>query len=312
MRWSSLCITLSILLALLTISAPSARAWQQSDFEIFDLVDELEQSEGKDVNFYSWLNVQPSASSTDINRAYRKLSLKLHPDKNKKDAQAKERFARLGKIVGILRDGAKRERYDHFYKNGVPRWRGTGYYYSRFRPGLGFVVVFLIGLSGAMQYIVGWVNYYLEKKRIVGFVQDARAALTQNVPKSQGAPTMGRSYVEVGGRVLRCEVKSDEYIIIYPTKDEEPVHLNTEWITKPTVTNNVYFIRWIAGVFYKVTGKPMPTAKEMDESPETSDQEQEQQQDGTTKSKKKAKKGKPVAVTGSKVGGRRRAVKPQN
>jgi len=28
-------------------------------------------------------------------------------------------------------------RYDFFYKNGVPKWRGTGYYYSRFRPGLG-------------------------------------------------------------------------------------------------------------------------------------------------------------------------------
>ena len=27
--------------------------------------------------------------------------------------------------------------YDFFYKNGVPRWRGTGYYYARFRPGLG-------------------------------------------------------------------------------------------------------------------------------------------------------------------------------
>lgn len=27
-------------------------------------------------------------------------------------------------------------RYDHFYKNGVPRWRGTGYYYSRWRPGM--------------------------------------------------------------------------------------------------------------------------------------------------------------------------------
>ena len=27
--------------------------------------------------------------------------------------------------------------YDFFYKNGVPKWRGTGYYYSRFRPGLG-------------------------------------------------------------------------------------------------------------------------------------------------------------------------------
>ncbi|KAI7851981.1 DnaJ domain-containing protein [Circinella umbellata] len=311
MRWSSLCIMLSVLLALLTISAPSVRAWEQADFEIFDLVDELEKSEGKDVNFYSWLNVSPSSTASDINKAYRKLSLRLHPDKNKKDAQAREKFARLGKIVAILRDSAKRERYDHFYKNGVPRWRGTGYYYARFRPGLGTVVVFLMLVSGGMQYIAGCINYYQEKKKIIGFVQDARAALTQNVPKSQGAPTLGRSYVEVGGRVLRCEVKSDEYIIIHTSNDQEPVHLNTEWITKPTVTNNVYFIKWFMSLFYKLTGKQPPEPKHIDDSPETSDQEGVQQED-EKKSKKKGKRGKPTVVTGSKVGGRRRAVaKPQ-
>ncbi|KAI9265018.1 DnaJ domain-containing protein [Phascolomyces articulosus] len=311
MRWSSLCIMLSVLLALLTISAPSVRAWQQADFEIFDLVDELETSEGKDVNFYNWLNVAPSASSSEINRAYRKLSLKLHPDKNKKDVQAREKFARLGKVVAILRDSAKRERYDHFYKNGVPRWRGTGYYYSRFRPGLGTVIVFLVFISGGMQYIAGWINFYQEKKKIIGFVQDARTALTQNVPKSQGAPTLGRSYVEVGGRVLRCEVKSDEYIIIHTSNDEEPVHLNTAWIAKPSLTRNVYFVQWPISMFYKLTGQqPLEPKYEVEEeegSPEASDQE------GGKKSRKKAKRGKPVAVTGSKVGGRRRAIaKPQN
>lgn len=48
-----------------------------------------------------------------------------------------DRFARLGVIAAILRNGEKRKRYDFFYKNGVPKWRGTGYYYERFRPGLG-------------------------------------------------------------------------------------------------------------------------------------------------------------------------------
>jgi DnaJ homolog subfamily C member 1 len=47
------------------------------DHEIFTLVDELEEFEGKDVNFYSWLNLEPTATEKDINRAYRKLSLAL-------------------------------------------------------------------------------------------------------------------------------------------------------------------------------------------------------------------------------------------
>ncbi len=84
------------------------------------------------------------------------------PDKNPGVKGVQERFARLGVIASILRseDGRERSvsceitwlllgqpklmrlickirRYDFFYKNGVPRWRGTGYYYSRFRPGLG-------------------------------------------------------------------------------------------------------------------------------------------------------------------------------
>ena len=41
-------------------------------------------------------------------------------------------------------------RYDFFYKNGVPKWRGTGYYYSRFRPGLGVRVLFCFGMLAAL------------------------------------------------------------------------------------------------------------------------------------------------------------------
>ncbi|CAJ0832926.1 15342_t:CDS:2 [Entrophospora sp. SA101] len=108
------------------------------DHEIFDLVDDLENAEGEDVTFYSWLGVKPTASEKEINKAYRKLSLTLHPDKNP-DRDSKEKFSRLGLIGAILRNSESRERYNFFLKNGVPKWRGTGYYYNRHRPGLGTV-----------------------------------------------------------------------------------------------------------------------------------------------------------------------------
>ncbi|CAJ0864400.1 5116_t:CDS:2 [Entrophospora sp. SA101] len=107
----------------------------QHDHEIFDLVDDLENAEGEDVTFYSWLGVEPTANEKEINKAYRKLSLTLHPDKNP-DKDSKERFSRLGLIGAILRNSESRERYNFFLKNGVPKWRGTGYYYNRHRPGL--------------------------------------------------------------------------------------------------------------------------------------------------------------------------------
>jgi hypothetical protein len=83
------------------------------------------------------------------------------PDKNPGVKDIHERFARLGVIATILKDteGRKRyvnfvrvpnvyltaHRYDFFYKNGVPKWRGSGYYYARFRPGLGVFHCSLIG-----------------------------------------------------------------------------------------------------------------------------------------------------------------------
>jgi DnaJ family protein C protein 1 len=65
------------------------------------------------------------------------LTLPLSPDKNLGVKNIEERFARLGVVGTILRNPESRKRYDFFYKNGVPKWRGTGYYYARFRPGVG-------------------------------------------------------------------------------------------------------------------------------------------------------------------------------
>lgn len=57
-------------------------------------------------------------------------------------------------MTEILR-GSGRERYDHFLNNGFPKWRGTGYYYARFRPGLGSVLIGLfIFVGGGGHYLL--------------------------------------------------------------------------------------------------------------------------------------------------------------
>jgi DnaJ-class molecular chaperone len=73
-------------------------AWTKEDYEIFDLVSELEQHEGElkrqnlgswcsfaalgaGTTFYSLLGISPSASAAELSKAYKKLSVKLHPDK---------------------------------------------------------------------------------------------------------------------------------------------------------------------------------------------------------------------------------------
>ncbi|KAI9001034.1 DnaJ-domain-containing protein [Trametes punicea] len=164
------------LITFLAFLATAVVAWTKEDYEIFDLVSAIEASEGKGTTFYSWLEVSPTASTAEISKAYRKKSLQLHPDKNKGVKNAHERFARLGVVASILRNPEKRERYDFFYKNGVPRWRGTGYYYSRFRPGLGSVLIFLVILTSGLQYLVQKMNYNRDLKRIHEIRDQARAA----------------------------------------------------------------------------------------------------------------------------------------
>ena len=92
------------------------------------------------------------------------------------EKEASERFTRLGLITEILR-GEGRERYDHFLNNGFPKWRGTGYYYARFRPGVGSVLVGLFVVGGGLgHYIALVLGYYRQRdfvKRYIGQAQKA-------------------------------------------------------------------------------------------------------------------------------------------
>ncbi|WVQ93271.1 hypothetical protein IAU59_000337 [Kwoniella sp. CBS 9459] len=164
------------LILLLFGLAATALAWSNEDYEIFDIVSALEAAEGKGTDFYNHIGVDPSASSGEISKAYRKKSLELHPDKNPGVKDIQERFARLGVITQILRSPEKRERYNFFHKNGVPRWRGTGYYYSRYRPTLSHTLAFLVVLTSAFHYMVLRMNYTKHQRRIEYFVNAARSA----------------------------------------------------------------------------------------------------------------------------------------
>ncbi|KAI4526519.1 DnaJ-domain-containing protein [Schizophyllum commune Loenen D] len=189
--------------AFLAVLATVVLAWDKEDHEIFDIVSDLEQAEGRGTTFYSWLGVPSTATTPEIAKAYRKLSMKLHPDKNPGVKGAQERFARLGVISTILRNPESRKRYDFFYKNGVPKWRGTGYYYSRYRPGLKTVLTFLVILSSAIQYLVQHMTYKSDLARVQRFMRDARAAAWG--PSLKPVKGTRKVRVPMGGRVITDE-----------------------------------------------------------------------------------------------------------
>ena len=78
-------------------------------------------------NYYEVLGVDRGASQDDIKKAYRRLAMKYHPDRNPGDKAAEEKFKQIGEAYAILSDEQKRAAYDRFGKAGVdPSAAGAG------------------------------------------------------------------------------------------------------------------------------------------------------------------------------------------
>lgn len=182
---------------------------KKKDREIFRIRDEISAHEvDPAATFYDILEIPRHASQDDISKAYRKKSRELHPDKvtqklrsrKPKDGAksvkaptpaeirtavklASDRQARLSLIANILK-GASRDRYDHFLSNGFPLWKGTDYYYNRYRPGLGTVLFGVVLFAGgAVHYLILYMNWKRQKEFVGRYVKFARnTAWGGNIP----------------------------------------------------------------------------------------------------------------------------------
>jgi len=65
-------------------------------------------------DYYKILGVNKKSSPDDIKKAYRKLALKYHPDKNPDNKQAEEQFKKISEAYAVISDPEKRKQYDHF------------------------------------------------------------------------------------------------------------------------------------------------------------------------------------------------------
>lgn len=70
-----------------------------------------------DTKYYDTLNVKPDATELEIKKAYRKLAVVHHPDKNPDDPNAHERFQEIGEAYQVLSDPSLRQRYDQYGKD---------------------------------------------------------------------------------------------------------------------------------------------------------------------------------------------------
>jgi len=73
----------------------------------------------KDTSFYDLLEVGPSATEQELKKAYRRLAIKYHPDKNPGDKASEERFKQIAEAWSVLSKPESRARYDQFGAAGI-------------------------------------------------------------------------------------------------------------------------------------------------------------------------------------------------
>jgi molecular chaperone DnaJ len=78
-------------------------------------------------DYYEILGVSKSASEAELKKAYRKLALQYHPDKNPDNKEAEEKFKEAAEAYEVLSDSDKRARYDRFGHAGVGGAASGGY-----------------------------------------------------------------------------------------------------------------------------------------------------------------------------------------
>ena len=87
-------------------------------------------------DYYEILGVDRKASAEDLKKAYRKLAMQYHPDKNKDDKKAEAKFKEISEAYDVLKDEQKRAAYDRFGKSAFDGSMGGGG--GGFNPGAGF------------------------------------------------------------------------------------------------------------------------------------------------------------------------------
>jgi molecular chaperone DnaJ len=106
-------------------------------------------------DFYGVLGVARTASDDEIKKAYRKLAMTYHPDRNNGSKEAEERFKELTEAYDVLRDPQKRAAYDRYGEAGLRGGAGAGFHHVDLSEALGIFMRDFGGFGGLEELFGG-------------------------------------------------------------------------------------------------------------------------------------------------------------
>ncbi|KAL1129052.1 hypothetical protein AAG570_013584, partial [Ranatra chinensis] len=178
-------------------------------------------------DYYELLGVQKTADNREIRRAFKKLAVTLHPDKNQEDPDAHDRFIKITRAYEVLKDDEKRKHYDLFGEDRSSSPSKTQYQsYAYYRDYFGIYdddpEIITLSHSDFESNVVGseikwFINYY---SPLCSHCHDLAPTWRSLAKELQGVIMFGAVNCEEDWNLCREQgVMSYPSLIFYPSKE---------------------------------------------------------------------------------------------
>src|SRR6516165_10101161 len=106
-------------------------------------------------DYYALLGLSRDASDDDLKKAYRKLAMQYHPDRNSGSRESEEKFKEITEAYDVLRDPQKRAAYDRYGEAGLRSGGGGGFHHVDLSEALGIFMRDFGGFGGFEELFGG-------------------------------------------------------------------------------------------------------------------------------------------------------------